>query len=109
MTQAICGKISIAKAVELISARPAKLFDLYPKKGAILPGSDADLVIYDPSQWKTVQRDQWLSKTADSNRLYDGWNAQGQVLTTILNGKVIYCDGEFLGERGAGQLVRPAH
>jgi dihydropyrimidinase/allantoinase len=109
MTQAICGKFSLPQAVELISSRPAKLFDLYPKKGAILPGSDADLVIYDPNLAATVRRDQWLSKTADSNRLYDGWNAQGHVQTTILNGKVIYRDGAFVGERGAGQLVRPKH
>jgi dihydroorotase-like cyclic amidohydrolase len=106
MTQALCGKFSVPQAVDLISTRPAKLFDLYPNKGAILPGSDADLVIYDPDGAAT-RREQWLTKTADSNRLYRNWPAQGHVQTTILNGKVIYRDGKYIGERGAGQLVRP--
>lgn len=106
MTQALCGKFSVAQAVELVSARPAKLFDLYPGKGAILPGSDADLVIYDPSSG-TTRQEQWLTKTADSNRLYKDWLSQGHVQVTILNGNVIYRDGNYVGERGAGRLVRP--
>ncbi len=107
MTQALCGKLSLSQAVDLISTRPAKLFDLYSGKGAILPGSDADLVIYDPNSGTPRRRARWLTKTADSNRLYENWPAQGHVHATILNGRLIYHDGNYIGERGAGQLVRP--
>ena len=106
MTQALCGKFSVSQAVEFFSTRPAKLFDLYPAKGAILAGSDADLVIYDPKHGVT-HREQWLSKSADSNRLYRSWVAQGHVQAAVLNGKVIYRDGHYLGARGAGRLVSP--
>jgi len=107
MTQALCGRFTLPQAVDLISTRPAKLFNLYPRKGVILPGSDADLVIYDPNNSYTLRREQWLTKTADSNRLYDGWQSHGHVQATILNGHVIYRDGNYVGERGAGQLVKP--
>ena len=46
---------------------------------------------------------------ADSNRLYEGWTAQGHVQATILNGQVIYRDGKFLGKPGDGRIVRPNH
>lgn len=109
MTQALCGKFSLSQAVDLISTRPAKLFNLYPRKGAILPGSDADLVIYDPSSGTMPPSRTWLSKAADSNRLYKDWVGQGHVQATVLNGKVIYHDGNFAGERSSGQVVRPNH
>jgi dihydroorotase-like cyclic amidohydrolase len=109
MTEALCGKFSLSQAVELISTRPAKMFDLYPAKGAIMPGSDADIVIYNPNGETILRREDWLSKMADSNRLYEGWTAQGHVQATILNGQVIYRDGKFLGKRGDGRIVRPNH
>ncbi len=107
MTQVLRGRFSLTQAVDLISTRPAQLFNLYPVKGALLPGSDADITIYDPNGETTIRRSDWLTKVTGSNRLYEGWTARGRVHATILNGKLIYCDGKFLGQPGDGQLVRP--
>jgi allantoinase len=107
MTQALGGRLTLNQAIDLISTRPAKMFNLYPRKGALAPGSDADITIYDPDGEHIVRRENWLTKVADANRLYDGWTSRGRVHTTVLNGKVIYCQGKFLGQPGDGKLVRP--
>jgi dihydroorotase-like cyclic amidohydrolase len=107
MTQALSGKFSIEQAVQLISTRPAQLFNLFPRKGVIWPGSDADITIFDPDGERVILRQEWHTKVSESNRLYDGWTTRGDVYATIVNGKLIYCDGRFSGEPGDGQLVRP--
>jgi dihydroorotase (multifunctional complex type) len=107
MTQALAGKFSLNRAVELISTTPARLFNLYPAKGVLLPGSDADIVIYDPEGVNIIRRGEWITKVSEANRLYDEMPVRGRVNATILNGKIIYCDGHFLGQPGDGRLVRP--
>lgn len=107
MTQALCGRLTLNQAVDLISTRPAKMFNLYPRKGLLAPGSDADITLYDPAGEHVVRHAEWLTKVADANRLYDGWTSQGRVHATVLNGKIIYCKGKFLGQPGDGKLVRP--
>jgi allantoinase len=108
MTQALTGRLSLEQAVRLISTRPAQLFNIFPQKGALWPGSDADITVYDPNGVGVIQRQNWQTKVPDSNRLYDGWPARGHVYATIVNGKLVYCDGHFYGEPGDGKLVRPS-
>jgi len=107
MTHALSGKFSIEEAVRLISTRPAQLFNLFPRKGALWPGGDADITIYDPEGDHVIHRQDWQTRVSESNRLYDGWTARGQVYATIVNGKVVYCAGRFFGEPGDGKLIRP--
>lgn len=106
-TEALNGRFSLARAVELISTKPAHLFNLFPRKGIIQPGSDADLTIYDPRPEGQIDRTKWLSRAAECNRLYDKMTVRGEVHATIVGGKVIYRAGQIEGKRGDGQIVRP--
>lgn len=98
------GRISANKYVELSSANAARIFGMYPKKGCIAPGSDADLVILDPSERHTLS-----AKTHHMNvdySAYEGHEVQGKCKTVILRGKVAIDDGKVLIEKGYGQYVR---
>ena len=99
------GRISVERFVECVSANPAKLFGLYPKKGALSPGSDADVVIFDPKAEYTLQTGQ-LHGPGDFS-LYDGLRLTGRVDCVFLRGKKVAQDGEFTGERGMGMPLRP--
>ena len=85
---------------------PAKLFGLYPRKGTIAPGSDADLVIFDPSKRKTITVANQRSKT-DYN-LYEGTEVSGDVDTVLVRGTVVVDDGELKVEPGFGEFVERA-
>jgi dihydroorotase-like cyclic amidohydrolase len=107
MTEALTGRLTLEQAVGLICTQPAKLFDLYPRKGVIQAGADADVLIYDPRQSGVVDSSQWFSKASAVERLYNGRSVQGHVHTTIVNGQVIFADGQIVAEPGAGTFVRP--
>jgi allantoinase len=107
MTQALTGRINIDGAVHLMSTRAAQLFNLFPRKGALWPGSDADITIYDPDGDRVIRRQDWHTKVSESNRLYDGFPTRGHVYGTIVSGKPVYWDGRFSGQPGDGKLVRP--
>ncbi len=104
---ALRGDMDVAKAVTLISATPARLFDLYPRKGALLPGSDADVTVYDPRRKTTMRRGSGFSRAADCDVLYDGMELLGSVYLTIVAGKIVYRDGEVTGQQGDGRIVSP--
>jgi dihydropyrimidinase len=97
------GKISIQHFVDLVSTMPAKLFGLYPRKGTIAPGSDADLVIFDPERTWTI------SATNQHQRVdytpYEGMHVQGVPDTVLLRGKVIVRNGEYVSGKGGGQYL----
>jgi dihydropyrimidinase len=97
------GKISIQHFVDLVSTMPAKLFGLYPRKGTIAPGSDADLVIFDPERTWTI------SATNQHQRVdytpYEGMHVQGVPDTVLLRGKVIVRNGEYVGGKGGGKYL----
>jgi dihydropyrimidinase len=97
------GRLTIERYVELSAENPARLFGIYPQKGAIAVGSDADIVLIDPSVRETIRLDQ-LHSDCDYS-VWDGWELQGKVTTTILRGSVLVRDGEWLGEKGAGRFV----
>ncbi|NJR12953.1 amidohydrolase family protein [bacterium] len=107
MDAALRGRLSIEKAVQLISTNGAKRFGIYPHKGRIAVGADADLVVYDPRQTTTIQPDMLLSQARDCDKLYEGMIFKGCISRTLVNGKTVFLNGEIIGEAGWGQFVRP--
>jgi allantoinase len=107
MTEAIEGRISLEQAVRFICAQPARLFNLYPQKGVIQPGADADVVIYNPTPVGNIDSSRWLSKSRVTDRLYHGRPVRGRVDTTVVNGQIVYSDGKIVAEAGIGAFVRP--
>lgn len=103
MYTAFHKKVGLPRLIQMLSENPARLFGLYPRKGAIMPGSDADLVIYDPAAQATVRTED-LHYRAGYNP-FEGMQVAGQVRTVLSRGEVIVHDGEFLGVAGRGQFV----
>jgi dihydropyrimidinase len=97
------GRISVNRFVELISTNPAKIMGLYPRKGQIAVGSDADIAILDPDRSWTVHYED-LHMSGDYS-CWEGWELRGKVRTTILRGQVLVEDEEFVGPKDAGQFV----
>ena len=97
------GRISKERWVEIIATAPAKLFGLYPRKGAVAVGSDADLVIYDPNRRRTISA---ASHHMDVDySCYEGRAVQGGADVVLSRGSVIVRDGEFTGRKGHGRFV----
>lgn len=97
------GRISLNQFVALTSTNPAKIFGLYPKKGSLLPGADADIVIWDPSRRLTYGVAHAQHRT-DYN-LYEGWELTGYPERVFLRGKLIVENERWLGAPGQGQFV----
>jgi len=97
------GKLDIHHFVDLVATMPAKLFGLFPRKGTIAPGSDADLVIFDPERKMTI------SAATQHQRVdytpYEGMPVQGVPDTVLLRGRVIVRNGEYIGGTGGGQYL----
>jgi dihydropyrimidinase len=100
------GRISLNRMVELLATNPARLFGLYPRKGTIAPGSDADIVVFDPERTKLITAADQHSRS-DYN-LFEGTEVTGDVDTTLIRGTVVVEGGELLVEPGFGQFVRRA-
>ncbi len=100
------GRISLHRMVDLLATTPAKLFGLYPRKGSVAVGADADLVIFDPTKRHLITASDQQSKS-DYN-LFEGTEVVGDVETVLLRGNVIVENGEVVGEPGVGQFVRRA-
>jgi len=90
--------------VRLTSANPARLFGLYPRKGALQPGSDADLVVVDPDREWTLGVEQLFYKNKHS--AYVGRSFKGQVVRTLVRGQTVFADGEIRVEPGFGRLLK---
>lgn len=98
------GSLSVHRFVDALSTRVSKLFGLYPRKGAIAVGSDADLVVYDPEYRGIVS-----ASTQHMNNDYSGFEGfaiDGRPAAVTVRGKVQVRDGVFVGERSRGQLLR---
>lgn len=98
------GRITLERFVEVTAANPAKLFGLYPRKGTIAVGSDADLVLWDPHETRTIRDEDMLSGSGYSvhaGRVVTGWPT-----LTMRRGEVVYRDGQVLGAPGSGELAR---
>ena len=97
------GGIKPTRLVQLLSENPAKIFGLYPKKGVIQKGSDADLILFDPNQVHTI-----LHKTQHSGApytLYEGRRCSGMVTLSMQRGKVLVENGEMKGRPGGGRFL----
>jgi dihydropyrimidinase len=95
--------MTLERWVEVCCANPARLFGLR-RKGRIAPGFDADLVIFDPHRWMTIQAGRTLHERVDWSP-YEGMRLQGWPRDALSRGRVIVRDGEFVGESGWGRFV----
>jgi dihydropyrimidinase len=100
------GRITLNRMVDLLATRPAKLFGLYPRKGTIAVGSDADVVVFDPRRRETLSAAGSHSKS-DYN-LYEGTEVVGAPELVLLRGQVLVENGELVAAPGIGQFVRRA-
>lgn len=107
LSEALRGRYSLPQAVRLICSQPARLFGLYPRKGAVRPGADADLLLYAPGGDSVLDTSRWHTKAREIGRVYDGTPLRGHVAATIVNGAVVFQDGQVVGEPGTGNFVRP--
>jgi dihydropyrimidinase len=100
----VAGRIGLNRFVELTSTAAAKIFGLFPKKGTIAVGSDADIVIFDP------EREQTLSAATHHMRVdysaYEGWKVRGVTETVLSRGRVIVENGDFQGKAGEGRFIK---
>jgi dihydropyrimidinase len=100
------GRISLNRMVELLATSPAKLFGLYPRKGTIAVGSDADIVVFDPEKRVTISSATDHSKS-DYN-LYEGTEVTGSPEVVLLRGQVLVEGDEFVAQPGIGQYIARA-
>ena len=98
------GHLSLSQIVNLLSTGPAKIFGLYPKKGSLAEGSDADIVLFDPDWSWTVEGEKLHSASGYS--CYEGMTLTGRVIMTLLRGRIVMGDGIYLGLEGDGQYVK---
>ena len=98
------GKITLNKYVEVVCTNPAKIFGMFPKKGTIAVGSDADIVIFNPNQSHTIS-----AKTHHMNvdySAYENWALTGKIKTVLLRGKIAIDNNKCLIEKGFGNFVK---
>lgn len=96
-------RIKLSKLVQVFSENPAKIFGLYPKKGTIQKGSDADLVIFDPKVAWTIKHENQHSGAPYT--LYEGRRCLGKPILTMQRGKILVEDGEMKGKPGEGKFI----
>jgi dihydropyrimidinase len=103
------GRIDLHRFVHVASTQAAKLFGLFPRKGTIQPGSDADLVVFDPNHHGVISAAAQQMNVDYS--AFEGWPIQGRVDVVTVRGKVQVRDGEFVGEANHGRMLRrePTH
>lgn len=97
--------LSLERLAYLTATAPAQLFSLFPRKGAIAVGADADFALIDPERQWTFERDELETRSGVS--AYLGRSFTGKVVRTIVRGRTVFIDGQVVGEMGWGQLVKP--
>jgi dihydropyrimidinase len=101
------GRLGVEDIARLCSENPARRFGLYPRKGVLSLGSDADYVVVDPLARITVTDDYYRGWISDWS-IYHGWEFQGLPVSTVLRGDVVVQDGEMVGNPGYGTYVGAA-
>jgi allantoinase len=96
--------LSLPALARMTAANPARIFGLFPRKGALLPGADADLVVVDPQRTWTLTADQLLYKNPHS--AYLGCTFHGAVERTFVRGTMVYAQGQVQVQPGFGELLR---
>ncbi|KGI39652.1 dihydropyrimidinase [Clostridium tetani] len=97
-------RISLQRFVEVTSTNAAKIFGMYPQKGTIAVGSDADLIIFDPNKEIEIKEEN-LNENVDYTP-YEGFKLKGYPVMTLLRGEVIAKNGKFVGQKGVGKFVK---
>jgi len=97
------GKLSFGRLVSLLSTSPASLFGL-SSKGRLREGADGDMILVDMKKKGKIDPDKFFSKAHYSP--FEGWKTQGAVHTTIVNGSIVYSNGEITGKPGSGRVLR---
>jgi dihydropyrimidinase len=99
----VSGELSLPRWVEIASTTPARMFGLYPRKGVIAPGSDADIVVYDPAATQVISAETHHMNVDYS--AYEGMTVTGKVDTVLSRGRVVIAGGEYHGQPGHGQFL----
>ncbi len=97
------GRLTPSEFVAVTSTNAARIFNLFPKKGAVMPGADADLVVWDPNLTRTISK-----KTHHQNidfNIYEGMSVTGNAAVTLSRGRVVWRDGQLFTERGTGRYL----
>ena len=97
------GRLTLERLVRLTSTNPARIYGLYPRKGSLDVGADGDLVVYDPAGRSVIDAE--TQHTIGGYTPYDGFAVEGRVKATVSRGRIIYNDGAFLGQPGAGRFA----
>jgi dihydroorotase-like cyclic amidohydrolase len=100
------GEITISRLVEVACTTPARRFGLYPAKGILKEGADADIVVIDMA--KTTSVDTARFKSKGRYTAFEGWPMRGIPVMTFVNGKLVAKDGQIVGKPGDGEFVRSA-
>jgi allantoinase len=98
-------RLSLSRLVEVISTTPAKRFGLYPRKGVIQVGADADLVIIDMQKEYTLKSEDMYTKSKIT--VFDGMKIQGKIEQTVVRGQVVFDNGKFPVKKGYGEYITP--
>jgi dihydropyrimidinase len=99
------GELTLERWVETCSTTPARMFGLYPRKGVIAPGADADIVVWDPNRTTTIGVDHKHHMNMDYSA-YEGYRIDGAVDTVLSRGSIVIEDDRFLGRAGHGRYLR---
>ena len=98
------GRLSLTEVVKFCSSNPSRMFGIYPEKGSLEPGTDADLVIINPSEETVIDKD--YIKGASDYSCYEGMRLKGRIEKVLLRGEEIVSGGEFIGAEGAGRYLK---
>lgn len=107
LTQVHQGRLSLSKLVEIYSTNAARIFGFYPERGTLRVGSIADIAILDMDREWTIERQRLHSKCTATP--FDGWKVRGRPSHVMVNGHVVYADGEVMGRPGAGRYIPAIH
>ncbi len=106
LSAALARGLPVSRVAQVASEHPARAFGHYPRKGALLPGSDADVVIFDPAGRAVLPADGYGDSTGDS--VYAGQAVRGRIRAVLLRGRLIVADGEVVDPEPAGTYLSPA-
>lgn len=98
------GRLTMNEFVAVTSTNIARILNMYPKKGAILPGADADIVVWDPEATKTIKAS--TQKSAIDYNVFEGFEVTGLPVMTFNRGELVYKEGDVIGETGRGRFIK---
>lgn len=101
------GRLKLREAHDLLCANGARRYGIYPRKGAIMPQSDADLTLVDPAAVTEISAASLHTNARDVAQLFEGRRLRGKVMRTILAGRTVFCGGAVTGPVGGGRHISP--